>query len=150
MEHSPAHRLPSRFVLQAFPYFSLRSGHPPEKSGTKKFPEPKDKPSVVAEKAILCRQCRHTITFPAEETAVNNAHLHTFANPEGIVFEIGCFRNAPGCSYVGPASTEFTWFAGYSWRIAICANCLIHLGWKFLASEGHFFHGLITDRLSAS
>jgi len=78
---------------------------------------------------------------------VDGAHAHTFANPEGIVFEIGCYRDAWGCGYLGPLSPEFTWFAGYVWRIAVCSNCLVHLGWRFSSPDGHFFHGLITNRL---
>lgn len=108
---------------------------------------PEDKPSARSEDVIVCRQCRHVITAPMERRDINGAHSHTFANPEGIIFEIICFYNAWGCAYVGPASAEFTWFSGYVWRIAVCANCHVHLGWRFSTSDGRFFHGLITSRL---
>ncbi|MGD9062401.1 MAG: cereblon family protein, partial [Desulfobacterales bacterium] len=62
------------------------------------------------EEYILCRQCRQAITRPAERIAVQGSHQHTFANPHGIVFEIGCFKSAQGCGYAGAPSTEFTWF----------------------------------------
>jgi hypothetical protein len=103
--------------------------------------------SHAPEKAVVCRQCLHGITAPDQQTQMEGAHTHTFANPEGIVFEIACYQEAWGCGYVGPASAEFTWFAGYRWRIAVCANCLTHLGWLFSAPAGHFFHGLITSRI---
>jgi len=108
----------------------------------------RDQTSVATEDAIVCRQCLHGITSTAERKIVDGAHAHTFANPEGIVFEIVCYRDAWGCAYVGPTSPQFTWFAGYVWRIAVCANCHVHLGWRFSTHEGHFFHGLIANRLT--
>lgn len=99
------------------------------------------------EKFLLCRQCHQVITSPAERTAVHGAHQHTFANPHGIVYEIGCFRNVIGCGYVGPATDEFTWFKGFSWRVAVCTMCLTHLGWLFVSPGGQVFNGLILDRL---
>ena len=96
---------------------------------------------------ILCRQCRQAITRPAERIEVQGTHRHTFANPHGLVFEIGCFHHAVGCGYAGAASDEFTWFPGYSWKICFCALCLTHLGWIFSSPGGNAFHGLILDRL---
>jgi len=96
---------------------------------------------------VLCRQCRHMITAPDEGIWMNGSHRHTFANPVGAVYEIGCFNSAPGCRSVGPATDEFTWFSGYLWRVAICAKCLTHLGWHFQSPAGSGFHGLILDRL---
>lgn len=100
------------------------------------------------ENRIHCRQCLHVITRPDESITVNGAHHHTFANPHGIVFEIGCFRNAEGCGYAGRPTIEFTWFSGYSWQIAICSKCLLHLGWFFTSDNtDSSFTGLILDRL---
>lgn len=100
------------------------------------------------EEYILCRQCNHPVTRPVDRIAKDGTHLHTFANPHGIVYEIGCFQSAIGCEYTGPATTEFTWFKGYSWRIAICRACLTHLGWIFISGGSDQFHGLILDRLT--
>jgi len=108
--------------------------------------EPEEKTSDE-EEYILCRQCRHVITSSAERIAVQGSHQHTFANPHGIVFEIGCFRSVPGCGYAGPASDEFAWFKGFSWRVAVCIRCLTHLGWLFTSRGCDSFHGLILDRL---
>ena len=96
---------------------------------------------------IVCRQCLQIITSEEERTIVNGLHRHTFANPNGIVFDIGCFNNAVGCGFAGHWSTEFTWFAGFSWRILICGMCLTHLGWMFESGSGSRFYGLIMDRL---
>lgn len=106
---------------------------------------PRGAKSAAPEPLIRCRACRHAVTRSAERIAKGSAHRHTFANPSGIVFEIGCFRDAPGCEAVGAPSTEFTWFAGYAWQIGVCAACRIHLGWRFSAADRFF--GLILDRL---
>ena len=106
-----------------------------------------EEPTAEEEEYILCRQCRQAITRPADRLSIQGSHRHTFANPHGIVFDIGCFRNVIGCGYAGAASNEFTWFAGYSWRVCYCVMCLTHLGWIFSSQGGDFFHGLILDKL---
>ncbi len=78
--------------------------------------------------------------------SVESSHNHTFFNPAGIVFEIGCFSKAPGCGIVGEASSEFSWFAGTKWTTAICSGCLCHLGWLF-EGRGEPFFGLILTSL---
>lgn len=100
-----------------------------------------------SENAILCRQCQRIITRHDERMDFNGAFRHTFANPHGIVFEIGCFRSAAGCTQIGPLSDEFSWFRGFSWRIAVCSSCLTHLGWLYVSTTRMSFFGLILDRL---
>lgn len=95
---------------------------------------------------LLCRLCRQRITTTADRMIVNNAHHHTFANPGGFVFDVGCFQSAPGCGHSGAKTDEFTWFPGYKWQIAVCSGCLLHMGWRFTAS-GNGFHALILDHL---
>jgi len=129
--------------------YLFRPGPKPGKTGDDSLTTPHNKTSVSSEDGIVCRQCLHGITSASERKVINGAHAHTFANPEGIVFEIACFRDAWGCVYIGPNSPQFTWFAGYVWRIAVCANCHVHLGWRFSAVGGRFFHGLIASRIIA-
>jgi hypothetical protein len=99
------------------------------------------------ERWIVCRQCQQRLTRPSERTQINGSHSHTFANPAGVVFEIGCFRMAGGLQYIGPPSYEFPWFAGNSWQIVICGTCQTHLGWCFRGTESGEFFGLILERL---
>jgi len=119
-------------------------------------PAPESGASSAGERApheeiyLLCRACRHPITRPADRIRVQGRHVHTFANPHGLVFEIGCFQSAPGCGAIGPASDDFTWFPGHRWRVGICAACRVHLGWVFLPVQGGAFFGLILDRLLES
>ncbi|MCF8024101.1 MAG: hypothetical protein K9J79_10120 [Desulfobacteraceae bacterium] len=112
--------------------------------------EPEFDEAFDKERFLLCRQCLALITTPGERIAVNGANQHAFANPHGIVFEIGCFRNAWGCSAVGSPTDEFTWFAGYFWQVALCASCLTHIGWRFTSPDAPGFYGLILDRLMES
>lgn len=102
------------------------------------------------QRLLICRQCGEGITRPDQGISVEGAQGHTFANPHGIVYEIGCFRSADGCAAVGPASDEFTWFQGFSWRIAVCRRCQVHLGWRFESRAMVHFYGLIVDRLILS
>ena len=111
---------------------------------------PEDQLLDEDEELIVCRHCGRPITRPAERIEKAGSHKHTFANPHGIVFEIGCFRSAIGCGYSGPATNEFTWFQGYSWRVAVCGSCTTHLGWFFSSTGSDSFHGLILDRLKSS
>jgi hypothetical protein len=125
----------------------IPADRPDDKSDTAVVEKQRDAQSPEEQAYILCRQCRQAITRPEERIDVQGAHRHTFANPHGLVFEIGCFKNAEGCGYAGAATDEFTWFAGYLWRICFCAACLTHLGWVFSTPGGSAFHGLILDRL---
>lgn len=124
---------------------------PFEKRGAESTPvieeEEAEEQEPEEEEYILCRQCRQAITRPADRITVDGTHRHTFANPHGIVFEIGCFKTVRGCGYAGALTDEFSWFAGYRWRVAFCSLCLTHLGWMFVSGGGNIFHGLILDRL---
>ena len=108
------------------------------KNSKKKDPEEK--------KTILCRECLNIITEPEEKIIINGSHTHSFANPHGLVFQIGCFGAAKGCVFDGFFSDEFTWFKGYSWKVAVCKKCGSHMGWKF-NSPASGFAGLILDNL---
>ncbi|MGB3210309.1 MAG: cereblon family protein [Desulforhopalus sp.] len=96
--------------------------------------------------AICCRACGKAVTDRDKKIAVQGSHSHTFFNPAGIVFELGCFSAAPGCNITGDATSDFTWFAGYVWSFALCGGCSCHLGWFFEKGE-HSFFGLILTKL---
>ena len=98
---------------------------------------------------LVCARCGHTITHRAARIAVSGEHLHTCRNPHGFEFCIGCFRAAPGCKSESWATAEHSWFKGYRWSIASCAQCDRHIGWRFSA-PGDAFFGLILDRLAQS
>jgi hypothetical protein len=96
--------------------------------------------------AILCLACGGVVTDREQKISIGGSHAHTFFNPAGIVYELGCFQQAPGCLLAGEATAEFTWFAGHLWRFALCRRCRTHLGWFFEMGEKTFY-GLILARL---
>lgn len=99
-------------------------------------------------KRLRCGVCGHCITDAEQRIVVAGAHLHRRHNPLGIEFEIGCFRVATGCREQGEANEQFTWFAGYQWKVTLCAQCGEHLGWLYTTSNDSFY-GLILERLVA-
>jgi hypothetical protein len=102
---------------------------------------------------LCCRQCGGRIALAAARVSFDGGHSHRFVNPHGLEFRIGLFADAPGCRHEGESTEFFSWFPGYTWRIAICSGCRSHLGWAFecIGSPGPGelagFHGLIVDRL---
>jgi len=81
--------------------------------------------------------------------ATRGTHEHTFVNPHGLAFVIGCFAAAPGCAGRGSIENAFSWFPGWSWQVATCARCHAHVGWIY-RSASEQFHGLILDALRSS
>lgn len=124
-----------------------RAGSGPSNTGWES-PRSVDVTDLPPENPIRCRQCGHVVTSAAARAEKAGHHRHVFGNPAGYVFEIGCFATAPGCAVQGPATLEFTWFAGYAWRFASCAACGTHLGWAYSSGADGFF-GLILERLVA-
>jgi len=100
------------------------------------------------EKGFLhCAECQYPITRKIDRTEINEKHQHVFANPHGYIYQIGCFVQALGCVAIGEEARHFSWFPGYTWRIALCGRCLTLLGWAFRSHESQFF-GLILDKLT--
>ncbi len=98
------------------------------------------------EESIICKNCRNEITTVGYSIAVNGQHAHIFKNPLGITFHIGCFSRAWGSFIYGIPTYEATWFPGFTWCIAVCANCFTHLGWNYQSGRESFY-GLIMANL---
>ncbi len=96
---------------------------------------------------LVCARCRAYITATAHQMEMNGRHRHVFDNPVGLVFEIGCFREAPGCVVFDEPTDEFTWFPGFAWQIAWCQGCREHVGWKYTGKGLSPFFGLILGKL---
>ena len=95
---------------------------------------------------IFCKTCGYQITSREKKSEVNGQHQHTFRNPMGIVYEIGCFSLANGCVNHGTPTLEHSWFPNFMWRYAFCSNCMTHLGWFYQSGENSFY-GLILENL---
>ena len=110
-----------------------------------------DQEESRSDRDLVCAQCGALICRHRDRLTIEGRHCWDKVNPAGIHFRILCFAAAPGCIPVGEPVTEFSWFRGYAWSVAICAACSIHLGWLFsseTATEGFF--GLIEDALRES
>ena len=110
-------------------------------------PEKRDEPGAGVGRALVCAECLHAVTSTSARIRVSGGDSHTFANPHGFVFHVACYAVAPGCAAVTEASTDFSWFPGYAWQVAVCRGCGTHLGWLFRSADSHF-HALIVDRLA--
>ncbi len=108
--------------------------------------ETRDNEDSDKKEFLLCAACKYPITRKNDRIQIHERHQHVFANPHGYIFQIGCFAQAPGCVTAGEETSYFTWFAGYAWQLALCAQCLTLLGWAFRTEESRFF-GLILDQL---
>ena len=96
---------------------------------------------------LRCVECSYPITRKSDRIVVSEKHLHVFANPHGFIYQIGCFGQAPGCITIGEESDQFPWFAGYTWQVSVCGQCLTVLGWSFRSGESRFY-GLIVEKLT--
>ena len=63
--------------------------------------ETRDREGGGSEGALVCAQCRNLVTSRASAISMSGSHAHSFANPHGFEFRIGCFADAPGCREVG-------------------------------------------------
>lgn len=100
-------------------------------------------------RALFCRTCGQPVARMRDRISVGGKHIHCVFNPTGILFEVGCFAQAPGCRFEGEFTQDFTWFAGYAWRFAMCRRCAAHLGWEYRGAEDGFA-GLIMAELRES
>jgi hypothetical protein len=117
-------------------------GEPTTSTPTRPAPETRDDETPV----LACARCREPITTDAEKQEIAGAHEHTFMNPHGFCFRIGCFAGARALRPEGGWSAEWSWFPPCEWQTHYCARCEEHLGWLF-RGPGRRFYGLVLDRL---
>lgn len=96
---------------------------------------------------LVCRMCGQRITTKGSRIEIGGKHTHVFFNPQGQVFEVGCFDLASGLVGGGPPTMEFTWFPGYTWQTVGCSTCASHMGWAYANESGNGFFGLILATL---
>jgi hypothetical protein len=114
-----------------------------------KLSKKREKKKEKKDPLIRCSSCKSVITTMDSVVSVAGQHRHTFKNPAGIYYEIGCFSSAKGCFNMGEPTFEYTWFPGYNWCYSVCGRCFIHLGWYYQSGDSHFY-GLILNRLTSA
>ncbi|MCS6914930.1 MAG: cereblon family protein [Myxococcales bacterium] len=118
----------------AGPFLSLlRSSGPEPKRAPDRAPIAQDEDAASVRRPICCRSCGAVIADAADLLHPVEGQGQVFFNPYGILHEVVTVRHTRGVLPRGPATTEFTWFAGYAWRHAHCARCDAHLGWHYEA-----------------
>ena len=102
--------------------------------------------SAARNPVYCCVQCLHPVTDRDAHIEMAGSHLHVFTNPGGFTYELALYAYA-NCIVYGESTKEYTWFSGYAWQLALCANCQEHLGWRYLKTDSAAFYGLIWERL---
>lgn len=105
---------------------------------------------VSSNPQILCRSCGHELASVADVRFVPSTlalstrndtllggwrvAVQLLENPQGHRFEVLTFRKADIAPH-WPAEEHFSWFQGFSWIVATCPRCHVHLGWAFQPSN---------------
>ncbi|XP_078052933.1 E3 ubiquitin ligase component cereblon isoform X2 [Augochlora pura] len=92
---------------------------------------------LVNDKIFVCNHCEaklakrsHMLTMSIE------GPFGIYCNSSGIIHDIVTLHHAQGLVLNRSSfSTEYSWFPGYGWTIAMCRNCKSHIGWRFTAVE---------------
>lgn len=85
---------------------------------------------------FLCKRCNNKISMYNDIFSMSKGNLAgNYCNPAGYIHETICFYKVIESStrMIDRPSTDFSWFPGYAWQIALCSKCSTHVGWKFIA-----------------
>ena len=121
--------------------FDTGSGLKPVKSSRTEDQE-KDRTG----RAVHCARCDTLITYSSQAFFYNGEHHFRRTNPHGLTFDLALYQQA-ACRVRGEPTTEWSWFGGYAWQLAMCPACGAHLGWAFSGTDKSGFFGLIVTRL---
>ncbi|CAM0954501.1 unnamed protein product [Alopecurus aequalis] len=87
---------------------------------------------------IKCRYCKSEIAKRSDVVAMSSdGPLGTYVNPHGFVHATITVNNATGLALEGAPSKVHSWFPGYAWTIASCAECDSNIGWLFSTTKKH-------------
>ncbi|XP_073954251.1 protein cereblon-like isoform X2 [Choristoneura fumiferana] len=85
--------------------------------------------------ALCCGACGGELARRAHMFAMSSDGVHAnYTNHGGFMHDIVTVRSARNTS-LGAPSAEYSWFPGYCWRVAQCAGCTAHVGWRFDAMK---------------
>lgn len=88
-----------------------------------------------------CQRCSSQIASYSDIFAMAKGNLNAnYCNPAGYIHETLTVHKTiheEALRIVDRPSSEFSWFPGYAWQIAVCKECSGHIGWKFTALTKH-------------
>ena len=132
------------------PHRRYRSGVYDE-SARERDPNLDEAPTDEPDPRLRCIACEVEITSLSQLFGKDGEPPdRVFFNPAGLVMKLLTVRRATNLRLVGSPTDEFSWFPGWTWRIALCAGCGGQLGWLFEAlgdGEPPSFWGLLRERL---
>ena len=85
--------------------------------------------------------------------SVNQGLIGNYVNPSGYIHELITLYNTKNLWIIGRPNSEFSWFEGYGWQIAICGRCGGHIGWCFSTESSlspKLFYGLSRENIVTS
>lgn len=105
-----------------------------------------------------CQRCSNQIASYSDIFAMAKGNVNAnYCNPAGYIHETLTVHKTIDeevLRIVDRPSSEFSWFPGYAWQIAVCGVCSAHIGWKFTALTKHLkpksFFGLSCKSLVVS
>uniref|UniRef100_A0A1I7RHT4 CULT domain-containing protein n=1 Tax=Bursaphelenchus xylophilus TaxID=6326 RepID=A0A1I7RHT4_BURXY len=100
---------------------------------------------------LCCRTCGKVIADMKDLfNIMADGMSSNFVNPHGYIHNMFTCTNLRSVAYTGPAQDKDSWFPGYSWRIANCEACGLHLGWRFHSNKKQpkSFFGLVRSSIT--
>ncbi|OQR71659.1 protein cereblon-like [Tropilaelaps mercedesae] len=81
---------------------------------------------------IACIRCSRIVTSKEHIISMSRSGAQgTFVNQMGYVHNLLTVGEVDSIRYQGSQEETYSWFPGYAWTIAQCANCNTHIGWRF-------------------
>ncbi|CAH0664252.1 unnamed protein product [Spodoptera exigua] len=89
----------------------------------------------IRRKSVLCcSSCMAQIARKEHIFPMSSEGVHSnYTNLGGYMHDILTVSEACNVETNGAPSAEYSWFPGYTWTVALCANCMVHVGWRFEA-----------------
>ncbi|XP_035442906.1 protein cereblon [Spodoptera frugiperda] len=91
----------------------------------------------IRRKSVLCcSSCMAQIARKEHIFPMSSEGVHSnYTNLGGYMHDILTVSEACNVETNGAPSAEYSWFPGYTWTVALCANCMVHVGWRFEAMK---------------
>lgn len=83
-----------------------------------------------------CKRCKTRVASYSDIFAMAKGNVNAnYCNPAGYIHETLTVNKTleESVRIFDRPSTDFSWFPGYAWQIAVCSKCSSHIGWKFTA-----------------